>query len=137
VAALLAATVGAYAALGGPGPPAPAKPRHGLRAPVRVTGHVTDLVPGSTAHLRARARNRSRAPIRLLWVKARASAAGPACGRLRLRTTRVRPRVEIAPGATRRLRIPVRLRGGAPDACQGAVFPLRYRTRVARARQGG
>jgi hypothetical protein len=64
-------------------------------------------------------------------------SASANCDRIHLRAKRVRPRYVIAPGAARRLRIPVRMKAWAPDACQGAVFPLRYRTRIARPQRGG
>ncbi len=136
VAALLAAAVGAYAALGGPSRASPARAGSDGRAPVRVTGHVTGLVPGASAHLRGRVRNRTGDPLRVVWVKARVRSASPACDRVNVRTKRIRPRYVVAAHATRRLRIPVRMKAWAPDACQGALFPLRYRARVARVGPG-
>jgi len=129
-ALLLAVAVGAYAALGG-SPSAPSSQRADHHRPaVRIKGHVDGLFPGVPAKLRARARNRAPRPVRLVWVKARVRSPAPGCGRKYLRTKRAKPRRVIPPHRKRRVRIRVKLRGSAPDACQGVRFRLRYRARV-------
>ncbi len=131
VLGLLAGAVAAYAELGVGDP---AAKRAGHRPAVRIRGHVDGLYPGVKTVLHAKARNRSHRPLRLLRVKTRVGSPSAACDRVSLRAKRIRPRVVIGAHHRRRLRIPVRLRASAPDACQGAAFPLRYRARVKVAR---
>jgi hypothetical protein len=127
---LLAAAVGAYAELGGSASaPSTQRAEHD-RPAIRIRGHVTQLYPGVTAILHARARNRAPRPVKLMRVKARVRSGVPGCGRRYLRTKRIHPRRIISPHRKRRLRIKVHLRAAAPDACQGVRFRLRYRTRV-------
>ena len=131
VLGLLAGAVAAYAALG-VGDSAAKRDRH--RPAVRIRGDVDGLYPGASTVLYARVRNRSHRPIRVLRVKTRVGSPSAACDRIALHAKRIRPRVVIGAHHRRRLRIPVRLRASAPDACQGAAFPLRYRARVKVAR---
>ena len=131
LAALLCAAVGAYAALGGPG--TVAVDRAGLEGgpPVRISGNVTGLYPGASGQLNATARNRTDSPVRLGWVKTRVRNPVPGCDRLDLHTERIRPAVVIPPHGVLPLQIPVTMAASTTDACQGAVFPLRFRARTA------
>ena len=133
VLSLLAGAVAAYAELGVGDSTAK---RAGHRPAVRISGHVDGLYPGVKTVLHAKARNRSHPPLRLVRVKTRVGSPTAACDRVVLRAKRIRPRIVIGAHHRRRLRIPVRLQASAPDACQGAAFPLRYRARVKVARSG-
>lgn len=131
LAALLCAAVGAYAALGG-GNSGAASPSTGPKgqSPVRVSGHVARLYPGATMRLPTTVRNTTAEALRLIWVKTLDWGASDVCRGRYIRAKRVRPRVLIKPGHPERIRIPVRLKAEAPDACEGARFPLEFRTRV-------
>jgi len=130
IAAVLAASVAAYAALGGADrSPAPrAAPEDG--SPVRISGHVEGLYPGQETNLRIRVRNRTAGPVRIRWVQANVGRAGPECAAGWLQTQRIHPRARIPAGARLQLEIPVAMAAATPDGCQDATFPLRYRARV-------
>ena len=130
IAAVLAASVAAYAALGGAdrGPAPRAAP--GTGSPVRIRGHIEGLYPGQQTTIQARARNRTSGPVRLRWVLTDVGRAGSGCASRWLRTERIEPRAWIAAGERLRLEIPVAMPAAAPDACQNATFPLSYVTRV-------
>ena len=111
---------------------APAQQGHGH---LRVHGKVHGLYPGSLKWMRVRVRNTSHHPLRLRWIKARARDAGPDCTRenLKLRRQR-RPSVRLAAHSRRRVTVPVRMVPMAPDACQGAIWPLRFKVKARRHR---
>jgi hypothetical protein len=126
LATLLVAAL-AYAGATRP-PPEPApKPAHSHPA-IALRGHVTDLYPGERARLAVTARNRSPRPVRLRFVGARVKAAGADCAARYLRVRGRHPRRLVAPGERVRVRLRVRLSRHAPDACAGAVWPLRFRS---------
>jgi len=134
-AAVLAASVGAYAALGGadrgPAPRAPGDP-----SPVRIRGNIEGLYPGQQTTMRVRVLNRTDRRVRVRWIQANVGPAGPECASDWLQTQRIWPRARIPAGAVLRLDLPVALSAAAPDACQNATFPLRYRARVWTPRAG-
>ncbi len=129
-AVVLAASVAAYAALGGAdrGPAPRAAPED--ESPVRIRGDIEGLYPGQQTTLQVQVRNRTDGPVRVRWVEANVDRAGPECASGWLQTERIRPRARIPAGARLRLEIPVALAASAPNGCQNATFPLRYRARV-------
>jgi hypothetical protein len=98
---------------------------------VKVSGHVAGLYPGARRRMPTTVRNDYGSPVRLDSIRVRAAAAGPGCsaGNLRVRGFRGARRVI---GGHRATRVPVRVAmlASAPDACQGARFPLRFRAHV-------
>ena len=135
-AAALAASVAAYAALGaterGPAPRAP-----GDTSPVRIRGSIEGLYPGQQTTLRIRVANKTDGRVRVRWVQANVGAGAPECAADWLQTQRIWPRAALPVGAVLRLDMPIALAAEAPDACQNATFPLRYRARVRTPGAGG
>jgi hypothetical protein len=127
--ALMAAAAAGYAALGG---------AHRAAAPwariqpslVKVTGDVSGLWPGMTTVLPIRVRNLTNRPVELLWVQTNVRPPDVKCDPANLHTEQIWPRQRILAGARIDLVVPVTLDADAGDFCQGATFPLRYRTRV-------
>lgn len=100
---------------------------------LRATGKVRGLYPGATKRMKVGVRNRYPDPVRLGFVRTRAADANPGCTRKNLS---IRPRTPtqkgIPAGKRRRVRVAVTMLATAPDACQGARFPLRFRVRGGR-----
>jgi hypothetical protein len=138
----LASGAVAYGAFGGSHADRVAGPRafaeDGPR--VKLSGHVKGLYPGGRGRMRVTVRNPFRHAVQVRWVVARVKDAGPSCSRHSLVTRRskgLRPvrgggwrHTRIAPHSARRVGVRVRMRRSAPDACQRARFPLRFRARV-------
>jgi hypothetical protein len=127
--ALMAAATAGYAALGGAhraaAPWAKVQP-----SPVKVTGDVSGLWPGMTTVLPIRVRNLTNRPVQLQWVRTNVRPPDVECDPANLHTEQIWPRQRIPAGARIDLVVPVTLDADAGDFCQGATFPLRYRTRV-------
>jgi hypothetical protein len=139
LAIALACGAVAYGALGGSDADRVAGPRaFGPR--VKLSGHVKGLYPGRHRRIRVTVRTPFRHGVKVRLVVARVKDAGPGCSRHNLVTRRsrgLRPvrgggwrHVRIAPHSARRVRVWLRMRRRAPDACQQARFPLRFRARV-------
>jgi hypothetical protein len=127
--ALMAAAAAGYAALGGAH--RAAAPRAKIQpSPVKVTGDVSGLWPGMTADLPIRVRNLTDGPVELRWVRTKVRPADVECDPANLHTEQIWPRQRIPAGARIDLVVPVTLDADAGNFCQGATFPLRYRTRV-------
>ncbi len=127
----------AYAALrDGHGSPPPPREPPGLRA----EGHVTGLYPGRHRPVWVRVRNPFDRRARLRWIRTRVSDAGPGCSQGNIVPRRSRGlrqlksghwrHVRIPAHQTRRARVRLRMRARAPDTCQGATFPLRFRVKL-------
>jgi hypothetical protein len=103
----------------------------------RIRGTVTGLYPGVRRRIAVRIHNDFGQSVIVVRLRTRVKDASPACGRRYLKAKRVsRPRT-IPPQANRRIAVRVRLvrvrlLRSAPDACQGATFPLRFRATFAR-----
>jgi len=129
VVALMAAATAGYAALGGAR--RAAAPRAAIEpSPVKVTGEISGLFPGMTGSLPIQVRNLTDGPVRLRWVRTRVRQPDVDCDPANLHAEQITPRVRIPVGASVDLVVPVTLDRDAGDFCQGATFPLRYRTRV-------
>jgi hypothetical protein len=127
----------AYAALRDEHPrPAPPRDVPGLRA----EGHMTGLYPGRHRPVWVHVRNPFDHRARVRWIRTRVIDARPDCspdnlaprrsrGLRQLKSGRWR-HVRIPPHQTRRVRVRMRMRARAPDSCQGAVFPLRFRVKL-------
>ena len=95
----------------------------GASAEIRFAGSG-----GGRRPLRVKISNRSRFPIKVIRIRVRVKpdrthAACPP--RKYVRKTRLRKPIRVARKRTRRVRLAIKLLYKAPDACQGAVFPLR------------
>ena len=123
-------TAAGYAALGGAGrgallPQAKIQP-----SPVKVTGDISGLYPGLTTVVPIQVRNLTNGPVKLQWVRTNVRPPDVDCDPANLHTEQITPRQRIPAGARIDLAVPVTLDADAGDFCQGAKFPLRYRTRV-------
>jgi len=130
VAALMAAAV-AYAAERGPfgsGSVDRSQARGLAHSTVKARGDVVGLYPGADRRMRVSVRNRDSRPARLRRFRTRVGNANPVCtdGYLRVRQLK-RPQRRIGPHRSILIRVRVRVRPSAPDACQGARWPLRFR----------
>jgi hypothetical protein len=106
-------------------------PRHraGQRL-LTLTGHVAGLYPGARRRLTIVVRSRTQRALRIRSVTTRVRDAGPACRRRNLRVSSFRGRLRVRPRRARRIAVTVSMRRDAPNACQGALFPLVFRGRA-------
>jgi hypothetical protein len=103
------------------------------KADLPIHGKVGGLYPGVEKKLRVHIRNTA---DRQMWVKAVETEIGdasPSCvtGYLYIKQKTGRHR-RVPPHSHRRIKLRVRLASAAPDACQGAQWPLHYTVRVKR-----
>lgn len=128
-AALLAGAVLAYAEISARSGPVV---HHSNQ--LKIRGHVNGLYPGKRKPLRVRVHNGTDKTVVMRSLHIKVSAAGHGCAKSNLKaSTLKRPRM-VPPSRTRKIGIPVTMPASAPDACQGAQFPLRYHGRFTRAR---
>ena len=104
--------------------------RNSVKRVVGLNGHITGLYPGNEAILRVRSHNRTTEPVRLMRVRAKVRKANAACGKEYLKIRRAEPKRVIPPHRRIEVRMKVRLSPLAPDACQGARWPVRFRARA-------
>jgi len=93
---------------------------------IRVRGHVVGLYPGARKAMRVRIGNRSTRAVLVTGIKVRSGDASPACLGTNLRFRPLRAPIVVGAGASKTTQLRVRMRRSAPDACQGARFPLRF-----------
>jgi hypothetical protein len=91
-----------------------------------ITGEVGGLYPGAETTLNAQVTNPQPFPIRVTSVAVRVRDASPGCPASMLEIRGSENAVEVPPGATRSVRLDVRMDRSAPDACQGATWPLEF-----------
>ena len=130
VGALLCGAAFAYASLAG-GP----KPAHFTqkRSPVTISGSVEDLHPGAQTLLIAHAQNNTGRRLVLRKLRVKVKDASAACPRAMLQTKTLRRRNVLPPRASRTVPISITLVEGAPDSCQAATFPIRFKARTRQA----
>lgn len=95
--------------------------------PFRVSGTVKGLYPGRVKTLRVRVRNPNGVPMRVRFVRVRVVSPVSTCPARSVRVKPWRGSVQIRAGASKRLRLQVRMRRWTPDACQGVRYRLRYK----------
>jgi hypothetical protein len=78
-------------------------------------------------------RNAHGFPIRVVSLKVRVGNASKRCRRKVLKIGRLPRRVVVPAHRSRRTALRVTMLRSAPDACKGAVFPLRFKARGRRA----
>jgi hypothetical protein len=98
-------------------------------ARLEASGHVRGLYPGATERMPVLVRNRNSHPVRVRWVGATSRDARPGCSRRELVVRPSRRRVVIPARAARTVTIGIGLRATAPNACEGARWPLRLLAR--------
>jgi hypothetical protein len=98
----------------------------------RVRGSVRGLYPGLAKTIRARASNPFAFSIELRRVTVTVRRPAPGCPAETVRVHPWRGAVGISQGATRHIPLRVRMVPSAPDACQGARYPLVYSGRAVR-----
>ncbi|WP_193605643.1 hypothetical protein [Nocardioides dongkuii] len=92
-----------------------------------ISGGVDDLYPGAERRAVLRITNNRAWAIKVRRVVVTvASTNKSGCATSMVRSPGWAGSMRVAKGKTRVLRVPVRMRAVAPDACQGAVFSLRY-----------
>lgn len=95
-------------------------------ASLAVRGGVHGLSPGSRTRMPVTVRNRTHAPLELRRIVVRVAPASPRCPARYLVVRRFRGERIVPARGTVRVRLKVRLRRSAPDACQGRRFPLTF-----------
>jgi|SRR5918996_136130 hypothetical protein len=118
----------------------------GVRAPsaadgpdLIARGKLEGLYPGAVERLRVHVRNTTGRPVKLSWVRTKVLDASPECSRrnleVRHRRRPRRPHPWIGRRhSTRTVKVRAKLLASAPDACQGARWPLRFALRERRPR---
>lgn len=105
------------------------------RSAIKITGAVENLFPGQPATLDVVAVNRTRRPLVVTKVKARALPAGLGCPASVLSISPARPRAPLAPRGSTTVRLRAVLTPTATSACEGATWPLRFRARAVTTRR--
>jgi hypothetical protein len=95
-----------------------------------VKGSVSGLYPGRSVLLPAVVRNRSRRPIRLVYLTARVRDPGRTCTRHNLEVRPFHGRFLIPGRRSRVVRLRVRMPETAAPECRGARFPLVFSGRA-------
>ena len=109
----------------------PASARSASSGHVRITSNrVTGLYPGATKQLVLTLRNRTHRRlavrrIRIRTVSTTKSGYTASVSNLAVRQP-ARRLLRIPPGGRRRITVPISMPNSVADACQGAVFELRY-----------
>jgi hypothetical protein len=129
---IVAAVVAATALTGAAASGYPGSHKGRARARFTLRGHVAGLYPGASKRLVVAVHNRARRPLRVRSITTHVGNASAGCRRANLRVSAFRGRLLVGPGRTRRVALRARMREASPDACQGAVFPLRFHGRATR-----
>jgi hypothetical protein len=99
-----------------------------VRHRMRLSGRVQGLFPGASKRMRVIVRNPTRVRIVLMRVRARAQDV-VGCPGSHVRIRPFRGKRPVPPRGRIVIRMRVRLSPTAPDACQGARWPVRFRAR--------
>lgn len=102
------------------------------RPAIAIKGTIKGILPGFEARIPLTLHNRSRRTVVVRSVGARAGDPSATCSGSYLATGRKKVKLKVPPRKRRRVGYPVVLSATAPDACQDARFPLRYKARVTR-----
>lgn len=98
-----------------------------------IRGSVTGLFPGVRTRMRLRVRNENPFAIRLSKISTTVQGGTAACPADSLKVTRWAGHKRIPARAVRRVRVEVRMRSWAPQACAGHRYRLAYRGRAVKA----
>ena len=91
-----------------------------------VLGRVQGLYPGAGRGLRLMVVNRTEDRMRVTAIRARVGDANAGCESTTLVPTSFRGSMWVPASSIKRLRLPIRMRVSAPDACQGARYPVAF-----------
>lgn len=97
-------------------------------APLTLTGTVEGLTPGAARDLPVTIANPNAKPRVVAAITTAVTATPPSCPDAALRVGDLPAPVTVPGDASAVGHLPVRLAATAPDACQGAVFALRFST---------
>jgi hypothetical protein len=89
-------------------------------------GRVHGLFPGMRTRMPVTVRNLTQVPLELRRIAVRVAPASPGCLARYLVVRRFRGERIVPARGTVQVRLKVRLRRSAPDACQGRRFPLAF-----------
>lgn len=98
----------------------------GRGAPLTLTGTVEGLTPGAARDLPVTIANPNAKPLEVAAITTAVTATPPSCPDAALRVGDLPAPVTVPADASAVGHLPVRLSATAPDACQGAVFALRF-----------
>jgi hypothetical protein len=105
-----------------------------LRARFGIRGHVDGLHPGASRRMPLRIRNPNPFAIRVTRIRTTVQpATGSGCPASSIRVQPYTGSRRIASSSSRRVKVEVRMRVDAPDACAGTRYRLTYRGRATRA----
>jgi hypothetical protein len=91
-----------------------------------IAGEVDGLYPGAEATLEARVTNPHPFTIRVISTSATVFDASPSCPASMLDIGDSETSVDVPPRGTGTVPLEVRMSLSAPDACQGATWPLEF-----------
>jgi hypothetical protein len=95
-----------------------------------LSGDIVGLYPGFRAPLVISITNPNPLPIVVDWISVKPRDASPGCiGRL-VRAVGWSMPILVGAGSTQVVTTHIHMRPRAPDACQGATFPLIYKGRA-------
>jgi hypothetical protein len=93
---------------------------------VTVQGEIDGLYPGFTGTMQATVSNGFDRPVRVTLLDTKVLDAKPSCPAGMITVSPVTTEFEIASGAVATTPVTVHMDFAAPDACQGATWPLRF-----------
>ena len=105
----------------------------GIASRFPISGSIADLVPGDQRTLVVQLTNPNPFTVSVNQVAVTATAASAACGVANLSIQPLPAPVLVDGNATGTAGIPIKLVATAPDACQGATFPLTFSAEVTKA----
>ena len=91
-----------------------------------IAGEVDGLYPGADTTLNARVSNPHPFAIRVISTTVTVLDASPACPASMLQIGDSQASVVVPPGGSGTVPLDVQMSRGAPDACQGATWPLEF-----------
>jgi hypothetical protein len=95
-------------------------------AQVTVQGEIDGLYPGFTGTLHAIVSNGFDRPVRVTQLDTTVLDARQSCPASMITVSRAAAEFEVAAGATATTPVTVHMDFAAPDACQGATWPLHF-----------
>ena len=103
----------------------PLGPPHSSRA-FRVSGRVKGLHPGARVRMRAKIQNTSRSAIIVTSIVVKVGNPSNRCRGTNVHIKPFRGGAHVGAGQMSSVRLRVRMRRSAPDACQDVRFPLTF-----------
>lgn len=91
-----------------------------------ISGSVTGLYPGASMPLVLTVSNHQEFTIVVTSITTSVGSPNPACASANLTVTQFIGDLSVPAKGTSNVAVTVTLTHAAPDACQGAVFPLQY-----------